>query len=830
MQFDHLGTVPDRSDFFLSGVEDMAVVQTTLGQVLYTTSRFGGGDLLAYRIADDGSLGFLDSRAIAGSPQAGVVNKLTVVEGGLLLTGAQNAAVTRVALSADGKFSTVSAVSGATQPAQMIDNTVFEFDGQNYLYGVTRGDDQIGVWRMNANGTVSTIDGGGEGDPSATAFASMSAVQIGTQPLLLVADASANALISMKIGPNGIPQEVSRISVADGVGIATPTAVAVAETGGQSYGILAAAGSSTLTAVRLAADASMVLTDHVMDTRDTRFDGVHLLETAQHNGRAYVAVAGGDDGVSVFELSPEGRLIHRTTLVDSLGTTLEAVSAISLVVVGSRLHLAVTSAAEPGLTVFAAEIGDAAVPEIGTTSADLITGTAQDDYLVGGAGDDTLSGGDGADILSDGAGSDLLRGGAGPDYFILGDDGQTDTITDFDITEDRIDLSGWAFLRSASQLAFRSTKDGGVLTFGAETLIIKTVDAKALTAVQIDTLDLLGQSRFLPSWILPEEPDSETVPAVPIPLNLIGTPARDTLTGGDADDIIQGLGDSDSLYGMGGNDTIMGDDGDDVAYGNAGSDLIEGGAGADSLWGGIGWDTLRGGDGNDLLTGGDGFDALGGGNGDDVLIGNNGADKLYGDDGNDRLVGGLNADSLWGGKDHDTLEGSAGADRLYGGTGNDQLFGNAGADTLEGDAGNDRLTGGINNDLLDGGSGDDTLQGDNGADTLLGGSGHDLLKGNAGHDVLDGGLGDDILSGGIGADTFIYRAGHDRILDFQDNIDTLVLDPDVWQGGPLNLDQLSGFAHQNDAGFVCLDFGNGNLLELTGVDNFYVLNGDFAFL
>ena len=64
MELDHLTTLPSRADLALTGVTDMAVVQSSGGSVLYTTSRFGGGDLLAYRIDDAGGLRFLDSRPI----------------------------------------------------------------------------------------------------------------------------------------------------------------------------------------------------------------------------------------------------------------------------------------------------------------------------------------------------------------------------------------------------------------------------------------------------------------------------------------------------------------------------------------------------------------------------------------------------------------------------------------------------------------------------------------------------------------------------------------------------------------------------------------------
>ena len=69
----------------------------------------------------------------------------------------------------------------------------------------------------------------------------------------------------------------------------------------------------------------------------------------------------------------------------------------------------------------------------------LIAGDG-DDFLLGGGGTDTLFGGDGNDVLRGDEGQDTMTGGAGQDLFILTDDG-VDTITDFNSSEDALDIS-----------------------------------------------------------------------------------------------------------------------------------------------------------------------------------------------------------------------------------------------------------------------------------------------------------------------------------------------------------------------------------------------------
>ncbi|MGR5163188.1 retention module-containing protein [Vibrio owensii] len=64
--------------------------------------------------------------------------------------------------------------------------------------------------------------------------------------------------------------------------------------------------------------------------------------------------------------------------------------------------------------------------------------------LTGGEGDDLIVGGDGDDVLIGGLGSDILTGGDGSDTFKWTvdsvDEGAVDTITDFTVNEDSIDL------------------------------------------------------------------------------------------------------------------------------------------------------------------------------------------------------------------------------------------------------------------------------------------------------------------------------------------------------------------------------------------------------
>lgn len=78
----------------------------------------------------------------------------------------------------------------------------------------------------------------------------------------------------------------------------------------------------------------------------------------------------------------------------------------------------------------------------GRNGNDYLEANGSQDILLGGTGNDLLLGGGGSDRLTGGKGRDQLTGGAGGDRFIYTGAGEgRDTITDFEIGRDRIDLS-----------------------------------------------------------------------------------------------------------------------------------------------------------------------------------------------------------------------------------------------------------------------------------------------------------------------------------------------------------------------------------------------------
>ena len=91
--------------------------------------------------------------------------------------------------------------------------------------------------------------------------------------------------------------------------------------------------------------------------------------------------------------------------------------------------------------------GTAALNGTGNGSANTLVGNTANNLLLGNAGNDTLSGGAGNDKLDGGTGNDVLTGGAGLDIFrfTTAPTANTDTLTDFSVADDTIQLENAVF-------------------------------------------------------------------------------------------------------------------------------------------------------------------------------------------------------------------------------------------------------------------------------------------------------------------------------------------------------------------------------------------------
>ncbi|WP_276583464.1 glycosyl hydrolase family 28-related protein [Pseudomonas sp. RIT-PI-S] len=418
----------------------------------------------------------------------------------------------------------------------------------------------------------------------------------------------------------------------------------------------------------------------------------------------------------------------------------------------------------------------------GTDSADRMAGTIVRDQLHGGQGNDRLDGAMADDVLDGGRGVDLLTGGAGADVFRFGslndsyrDDIQshTDRITDFNVNEDRLDLTALGLTTLGNghgdtlRLVYDATRD---VTY------LKHLDAD----IDGNRFELVLQGNLA------------GFSASNLQALHTGTGSRDNMNGSSV---------AETFHGDLGLDHIDGLGGDDRLYGDAGGDTLTGGAGADTFVYTQLSDSLRanvanGTQGRDTLvdfsaTAGDqidvsalGFTGLGNGHGTTLTL-------VTSADGEKTVLKSLDADAagfhfeiLLQGDQKATI-----ADTSI-------IFAHAFGTTPS-----------TVPDWLDtnrfGTSGADTLVGDWADNQLRGGDGKDHLYGNVGNDRLAGGAGSDALYGGTGDDIFMYTQVSDS-----------------YRLGQVFADTLFDFSAHNDRvdvsalGYTGLGDGHGGTLKL----------------
>lgn len=787
-----------------TGITGMVILADGDGAMLYTTTGRNGG-LAGYRIGADGAVTLHTTvtfpPAIAGLVSDGLILD-TSGGGARLFVGGNGDGLIAYTLNGSGGLSGQQSVAWATAHTQAANG-----GGAVLLEALVT---------LAPQGPDLLPEGGYAGQ-----IVALRDVTIEARHYLVTICAETHGLTTYQRDPaTGALTLVDRFGETEGLGIHAPTGMELVTVGGNTFVVVTAAGTSTLSVMRLGADGRLSPTDHLLDSQSTRFAGAQAVAVAQAGGHAFVVAGGADHGITLFLLTAEGRLVWLDTVIDSQALALHNVASITTAVVGGQLHIFAGSQRDGGITHLTVPIGNLGVTRDGDAArAGRIAGTAGDDILTARANGDTLDGGAGRDVLIAGPGRTEMTGGGGADIFVIRSTSTRAEILDFERGADRLDLTDLPMLRALGQLTVTTTANGARVDYRGISIHIRAADGQPLTAADLFPGGLLpGADRIpvLPREIPPPEPPPPEPPPPPPPppepgRRITGTPGDDIITdgtgndtivamggndrielrggddlvsadggddtvigaatgnatiyGGAGNDLIYATGGNNEVNGGAGNDTLHGGTGNDQLYGGAGNDLIHTGPGRNSAFGGAGNDTIHcgdgdnhvgGGDGNDLLYGGAGNDTIWGGAGNDTLHGGGGDNMLGGGVGNDVIRGGQGNDTVWGGRGNDLIHGTAGRNALWGGQGNDTIHGGTGDDQIGGSVGNDLLYGGAGNDSIWGGAGNDTLWGGAGNDQLGGGDGDDLIRGEAGDDTIFAGAGNDTVWGGTGADSFYF--------------------------------------------------------------------------
>lgn len=732
--------VAEEADPVTSLIADLTILDPGGGAapILVSTTLYDGGIALwdlsgAEPVAIDGA-------AYSGQAGLGGVPVLAVIETGsgptLLAASGAGGALMLYPVEEDGTLGAPENLGQTIYGADLsVAITLVLQNGNQVVYAGLAG--QPGIARITFDAEGRLVSESFTSDTAASAavdIAGLAHIRAGGADWLISACGTENAVTLWSIAGSGGLSVARTLTGEDGLWVSAPSALMAAEAHGAAYAILASAGTDSLTVMRVEGDGTLRITDHLIDDLGTRFGGVAALDVVETGGRVYVIAGGADDGISLYELMPNGRLLSRAHIEDTVAMGLANVSAIAATAIDGRIDIFVSSGVEQGLT----QLSYAPPPAGGetmfaTAQGGTLTGGDLADILTGAQGADTLSGGGGDDVILDGGGRDVLTGGAGADVFSLSMDGSEDRITDFEQGVDRIDLSGWSLLRDISQLRITQSGTGIQIAYLDEVLIVEsgggTIDIAALT-----NADLIDGYRILPDYteaftIAPDapppepepEPEPEPPPVIPgeppppplpEPGDPVGTASPDTLPAAPGDSGVFGRAGNDTLTGSDGNDALYGEGGDDRLYGMGGNDLLDGGPGRDQMEGGAGHDTYHVENDLDFVLG---ETASGGtdtvlswisytlpehveflrlqGSEDIHATGTGGADNLVGQSGDNILTG------LGG---FDILTAKAGADRLIGGPGRDWLVGDAGPDVFVYGSADDSRPGQANRDFING--------------------------------------------------------------------------------------------------------------------------------
>lgn len=743
MGFEVLGTFRGAAGQMLAGITDICT--RVVGGVVqvYTATRAGGG-LVALELEGGGDgLALIDQQGIAAGAVLSAPGRMAVLQldrGPVLIwTGGWASSPGGYALDDQGRIGAVVTLGGGPSGV-MTAQAVATVGGTQFVLLAPASGGVVQVWRIDGAGRMALADdlllgAAGQGFD----VAALEVVRLGGASFVLALSAAEDALTVGRLRGDGGLEVTAKIGASGGLGIAAPSALEVVQVQGLTWVLVAGAGSSSISVLALDEKGGLRLTDHVIDTLDTRFQGISALATAVVGDRVFVFAAGGDQGVQAFVLMPDGRLVAAGLQLATGALALDNVTALEAVVRGGRIELILGCEGE-GVIRLRYDPGDPAPQITGRSSDDTLAGDGRDDLIAGWGGNDSIDGGAGEDILFDGSGADTLRGGLGADVFVLAADQETDVILDFELGKDRLDLSGWGRIYAVEVLPMAERTGCVVIRWGDEALYVYTADGR-----NIDP-DIFQSADFFGLWHV-------VAPAVEAGRQVEGTPQRETQSGGSGDD------------------TLLGSAGDDLLDGGGGFDMVDYGAATGRVVADLADPAANAG----LAAGDryDGIEGLAGGRFGDGLRGDAGANRLEGRGGGDVLAGRGGDDQLDGGAGDDTLLGGAGADRLIGGTGRDwasyaQASGRMEVDLaqglgLAGEALGDRLNGieavqgSRFNDLLRGDAGDNGLAGGGGADRLEGSDGDDRLSGGSGGDVLQGGNGDDLLLGGAGRDWASYE-------------------------------------------------------------------------
>jgi len=304
-----------------------------------------------------------------------------------------------------------------------------------------------------------------------------------------------------------------------------------------------------------------------------------------------------------------------------------------------------------GLTIDLTSPGSSTGIALGDTltGVEYVYGSDHADTIIGNDEVFKIFGGDGDDHIISGTRNHILDGGLGSDTFFFNVGSGDDKIRNFNIAEDKVDVSNWG-VESLADLNATQSGNNVLLSYGDDSILLTNISVLDVTennVVHLNTVD---------------------------PTFLLGTDGNDTIDETFIDVNTNTINDNGQ--------TIEAGDGDDRIYDGAGDDEIFGGAGRDRFYAGEGANSYDGGEGkHDTVY----YDRATG----DIVV---------------DLLDSTNNEGIAAGDTYTMIE------AIFGSSHNDTIIGDGIVFKLYGRGGDDDITSGSRRNIIDVGSGDNIVR------------------------------------------------------------------------------------------------------------------------
>ena len=204
--------------------------------------------------------------------------------------------------------------------------------------------DGISAYRLEDDGSLTLLEHKPDNNSITTqGVTSLAQVSVDGTTYVIAASAEEDGLTAYRVKQNGTLAQTGTIVASEDFPINDAQALEPVEVNGTQYLIVASSGSSSLTVLEITAEGEMIPVDMVIDDLGTRFANTTVLESFTVDDHTFLLAGGSDDGLSLFIVLPDGRLLHLETLVDTASTSLSNITDISVQVINGEVQLFVVS-------------------------------------------------------------------------------------------------------------------------------------------------------------------------------------------------------------------------------------------------------------------------------------------------------------------------------------------------------------------------------------------------------------------------------------------------------------------------------------------------------